>query len=243
MGYTKLIQFVNTTEVFFYEKKVYPPKQVVFKRKSCSGGFRSERSIRRARQSFFKLSKNHLDANEALPYFITLTYHNEYEVPPSFADSYKFLSSFFKRTKEIFGDHISYIAVPEYQERAFLHFHALVWGLPKSVENERTTRILQRCWLQGYTDVRPAVYKSDALAGYLAKYFTKAYGDGRFFNRKAYTSSRNLIRPTEKGSNDLARYISTFVEKDSLIDRQEYDTKFLGKVIKHTYKNTLLQQQ
>lgn len=236
MGYTKVIQFIETTEVYEYQRSIYP-KKYHRRRRARSGGFRSKRSIRRARSSFFKIAKNHLDANKALPFFLTLTYHNEYETPPSIADSYIYLGSFFRKAKALFGEHISYIAVPEYQTRGFIHFHALVWGLPDSVEEERTTRILQRLWCQGYTDVRRAVYKSDALAGYLAKYFTKAYADNRFFNKKAYTASRNIVRPSEKGSNIMSSFLSTFIEKDTLIDRTEYDTNFLGRVIKTVYRN------
>lgn len=236
MAYTKMVQFVDTIEVYEYSKSIYPKKHRKIIKRSSYPRRRSKRSVARAKKNFFNLVKNQLNSIEELPYIITLTYHNQYEAPPSLADSSLHFNSFFRKTKEIFGKHISYIAVPEYQERNYLHYHAMVWGLPKSIEEERTNRILQRCWLQGYVDVLATYNKSDALPGYLAKYFSKTYSDIRFYNRKTYTASRNINRPTETGFNGLSNFLSTFIEDSNLIDRVEYETMFLGRTVKTTYK-------
>jgi len=238
MGYTKIIRFVKTTEAYFYEKDVFRKSRAGVRRKRGTSGFRSKRSVDRAKKAFFRLCKNHYDALDQLPCFVTLTYHDQYEKSPSPQDSYRHCNAFWKRTKAHFGESLSYISVPEYQDRGFLHYHALVWGFPTSVGQERVTRILQRFWQQGYVDVRFANYKSDALPGYLAKYFTKAYSDVRMFNRKTYTTSRNLQRPTEIGSNAISYWLSTYIQRTGLIDKQEYGTRYLGRVIKLVISNT-----
>jgi len=237
MGYTKIIRFVKTTEAYFYEKDVYPKKRAGVNRRRRSAGYRSQRSIKRAKKAFFNLCKNHLDSFTELPCFITLTYHDQYEESPSLNDSYRHCNAFWKRAKEYFGKSISYISVPEYQTRGAVHYHALVWGFPASVREERATRLLQRAWRQGYCDVRFASYKSDALAGYLAKYFTKAYSDYRTFNRKTYTTSRNIQRPTEIGSNAISYWLSTYLQRGGLIDVQKYNTIHLGSVTKLVINN------
>lgn len=238
MGYTKIRQFVDITEIYLYEKKVYPTKMRRQRRRTDNViGFRSGRSIKRAKSTFFDLVRNQLYSIQELPVFLTLTYHNAYETPPSLDDSYRHLKSFFRKTKEVCGVDLSYIAVPEYQKRGFVHFHSLVWGLPDGFKQERTSRVLQRLWAQGYLDVRPAVYKSPALAGYLAKYFTKSYSDNRTFGRKAYTTSRNIKRPVEKGSNSLSNFIPFIVDKSSLQSVDSHATRWLGRCEKRIYNN------
>lgn len=238
MGYTKICQMSHLTIVTEYQKNVTEKRKTGSKRRpKGKAPYRSARSIKRARDAFFRLVDHNLHLYEDLPYFLTLTYHNEYETLPTLTEAYEHQQAFWTRVKKTVAPDIAYISVPEWQKRGAIHFHALVWNLPSSVRKERDSRILQRCWRQGYCDVRATLYKSPKLPGYLSKYLTKAKNDQRLGNRKAYTASRNIDRPREKGSNFLSDYLSTFVENEDLQKHTEYDTKWLGRATIRIYKN------
>lgn len=239
MGYTKIVQMSHVTIVTEYEKDVLSKRMSRRRKKRRSQPVRSSRSINRARVAFFNLVEHNLNIRDDLPWFLTLTYHNEYEVPVGLTTAYGHLQTFFSRVKRSVCRDITYIVVPEWQKRGAVHFHALVWGFPQSVEEEKHTRILQRLWEQGYLDVRRTVFRSPRLSGYLAKYLSKAKADARLGNRKAYTVSRNIERPREKGSNSLFTYLSTLLDFDTLSETYEYNTAWLGKAKVSKYKGVI----
>jgi len=239
MGYTKVRQMSHVTIVTEYEKNIIPRhKTGRKKRRKGTIPFRTARSIYRARGRFFDLVDHNLNLREDLPWFLTLTYHNEYDANRNLETAYRHLQAFWLRIKRSMGENIAYIAVPEWQKRGAIHFHCLVWGFPESFREERNTRFLQRCWQQGYCDVSRTLYKSPKLSGYLTKYLTKTKADKRLGNKKAYTASRNIERPREKGANYLSDYISTIVDLDTISKVIEYDTQWLGRARVTHYKGS-----
>lgn len=239
MGYTKIVQMAHQTIVTEYQKPVREHRHTPKRHKKGLNPVRSSRSIKRARLQFFRLVEHNLASRDELPWFLTLTYHDQYQELPDIETAYRHLGAFFARLKTSVAQDFAYLSVPEWQKRGAIHFHALVWGLPESTRKERSTRFLQRCWQQGYCDVRRALYKSPKLAGYLAKYLSKAKADQRLGNRKAYTASRNIERPREKGSNSMSSFISTLVDETELTKISQYETMWLGRaeIRIYTHKN------
>jgi len=239
MGYTKILQIADRTVVTQYQRNVPESKgyRASNRSKRNSTPYRSTRSIKRASRAFFDLVEHNLYLHEDLPNLLTLTYHDEYENYPELDVAYKHLQAFYTRVKKTVAPNLTYLSVPEWQKRGAVHFHCLVWGLGKSVREERVTRILQRLWGQGYCDVSSTYNKSSALSGYLTKYLSKAKSDIRLGNRKAYTASRNIERPREKGSNFLSDLLSTFIDDTDLSQTYTYDTKWLGRADVKVYKN------
>jgi len=194
---------------------------------------RSKRSIQRAKACFFRLVAANLSGTEK-PTFVTLTCYYDLDVPVA----YVALQEFFKRLAKKHGKGFRYIAVPEWQKRGNLHFHALVWGLdPNVAETERSTRNIQRCWARGFCDVRPVEYNGLGIAGYMAKYLAKGLEDSRLANRRAYTCSRNVFRPTAYGSNALAYEVDDYIPIDyGIFQQNRYNVPYLGECVHTVYE-------
>jgi len=250
MGYTKVIQSGDYIELYQYKKPRYDDisqhertprrnsrKSLAYYMANPSKVFRSDSSIKRGKAAFFRLVATNLQGDEK-PGLITLTLTQEFCITLG----YKFLREFFKRLKKVKGDHIRYIAVPEWQPvSGFLHFHCLVWGLAEDdkvwQENERDRRNYQRLWLRGYADVCPGYDSSLALAGYMAKYMAESSDDKRLFNLRSYTTSGNIKRPLSAASNAMDDYLDMIIPTDAALQKiQSYETMWLGRCDYKQYK-------
>ncbi len=101
-----------------------------------------------------------------------------------------------------------YVAIEEYQKRGALHYHLLVGnttaeelGLADSGKKVRKGRLKGQPiynvtkWRYGFSTVTK-IFDTEAVKYYLSKYLTKGQADPRFFGKKRYFTSRNIIRPT-----------------------------------------------
>lgn len=244
MGYARIVQYGDITELYEYEKDHVSTARTRYKSELEKKRDRerrkqwvpkSEYSIRRAKTQFFKICSEAL-YTKGVPMFITLTNHED---DVSVDAGYKHIRQFKDNVKNKMGKAISYIAVPEWQKKGRLHYHLLVWGLcPKEAETERSTRNLQRLYGKGFVDVRMAYDSSPKLASYFAKYFTKAYTERRLSNKKAYTTSRTIDKPRTYGSNAF-NAVSDLIIPDAtcIIKIDTYNTKYLGRCSLTKYKN------
>jgi len=245
--YTKVVQFGNTTLVYRYDRELVRKKSC-FSKKNKIKRLRSKKSILRSTQNFYRLINHNVYNHSDLPVMMTFTTFEDI----SLDDGYRALSAFFARLKAYYAKSIqkqqsesikgltlSYISVPEWQKKSgFLHYHALVWGLPKvDCSQERSTRLFQRFWRRGYVDVRFTTYKSPRLSGYLAKYFSKSQEDRRTYGRRSYSSSRNIFKPYEVGSNSLAHYLQHIIDENQLEKKFKYNTLWLGQCELSVYTN------
>ena len=131
-----------------------------------------------------------------------------------------------------------YIAVPEFQTRGAVHFHALFWGLPSCLfDTERATRLVAGLWGHGFVYMK-MTDGNERLSSYLAKYMAKSFIDHRLMNQKAYVCSRNLKRPQIQGGISnfgmdvlLEEFGATTPETD-----KSYDTHWLGTARHRIYK-------
>lgn len=242
-GYVKIVQSGETLEVYEYMKKLNVDRQKrnysrnKRKAKTANGygtltKYRSRRSIQRARQSFFRLVSANL-SQDTLPTFATFTFYESISIDIA----YRCLNDFFKEVRRLYSD-VRYIAVPEWQKRGTIHFHALVWGLPANdVKRERRTRNYQRLWARGYLDFRIADNRSQAIAGYMVKYLVKGLEDSRLANQRAFSASRNIERPSSTGSNTLFDYKDMIIPEDKeLVKASSYATLWLGTCEYRNYK-------
>jgi len=238
MGYTRIVQYADVTEVYEYEKDYInrsrgrsSSKLEKKRRKERANMYipKSKFSINQAKRRFFQICSEALYTRGA-PHLITLTNH---ENDVSIIEGYRNIYAFKKAIANQMGVTIAYIAVPEYQKKGRLHFHLLVWGLlgqAISEETERDTRRLQRLYGKGFLDVRLSYDNSPKLASYFAKYFTKTYTDSNRKGAKAYTTSRGIVKPRTYGSNAFDAYRDLIVPDDSCINSVvQYNTKYLGR--------------
>lgn len=255
MGYTKINQFGDVTEIYEYEndlkrkpgvdalrasrlisgpdnskatvsnvrKERAKKQRAESKRKGIYK--RSESSIRRSRNNFFRLV-HHNNYHSLSITFITLTLIDDV----NYRQATRYVSDFFSRVRGAYPEvPLSYISVPEITKKGRFHFHLLVYDLPPgTAERERKTRNFQRLWQRGYVDLVPATYRSKGIAGYMAKYMAKAIGDEKYETTRGYNCSRNIKKIRSAGSNAFD-YYDTLVDVDnSTIETNSFEVPFLG---------------
>ena len=174
----------------------FPNVKVTFRRKErdttrrlSEAKTRNEASVRRARTQVRRLTEaNVRQWGNYKPIFSTLTQKENIE---SLITSNRRFSLFVKRLSYAVGHDLKYVAVPEFQKRGSVHYHIIFFNLPYIDVHK-----FEKVWGFGMTNIQ-VIKKIDRTGHYLAKYFTKAVKDPRLFQKKAYFSSRGLLRPVD----------------------------------------------
>jgi len=224
---------------------------------------RRKDNLSRSKKDFVRLVRANLEATD-LPAFLTLT-ANETEPARVMYDALKLfwrrlavhapklryiaVPEFQERGTLHFHvlvwglpDALIYDETPWYWRRRSKHKRSVIdwmqWCERKGFDHKssRGTRNLQRLWVRGFCDIRPARDASSAIAFYMAKYMSKAMQDKRLVGQKAYTSSRNVMRPLQIAGNGVGPDISVMLEHfghgDSMKTiAREYDTLWLGRCL------------
>jgi hypothetical protein len=257
MGYCKIIQFGDTTEIYEYENtiKSRPPDRAKAERlanpqsnnaplksfdlakkrskslrlQSKAKGIykRSDASIKRSKNNFFRLC-HHNNCLATTIHFVTLTF--QHDIPYKTANRY--VKEFFRRIQTHKSEiSISYISVSELTKKGRFHFHLLVYNLPpETAVSERETRNFQRLFRRGFVDISLASYTSTGIAGYMAKYMAKSITSLSNETTRGYTSSRNIGKFTSAGSNQLSEYSSLIIPSEDIeeIHKTTYNVPYLG---------------
>jgi len=251
MGYNKLVAYGETIELYEYEKNLN-----ILGRKSNRGtnrdcvsvlapdgadsqlakkAIKRQDNARRATVAFRRLVSANLGGIER-PILVTLTYA---ENITSLRQGYEDFATFVQNARYKFGRAFRYIAVPEFQRRGAVHFHALFWGLPsETLEFERASRVVAGLWGKGYVYLKPTD-GNDRLSGYLSKYMSKAFVEPQLANRKAYVCSKNIVRPIElKGFSPAWPVTDDWIGDLSPCKEKTFMTKWLGKGRYRLYKTS-----
>lgn len=228
MAYTKVIRSGNLIEIYEYSRTPATRYRKIQRKESPRKRFskttpRREDAIRRASKSFRRIVRANLVGDEA-PALLTLTMYSILSVEASFRELTRFLS----RCRREFGGGWRAIFVPEFQKRGAVHFHGLIWGLGHEIEKERTTRNFQRFWLRGFCDCLPTD-GHPKLAGYLSKYMSKGMSDIRLNGKKAYTATRNIMRPMSVSSTSRNLEEDLDIHTLSPAHAHQFDTLWLGR--------------
>lgn len=260
MGYVRLIQSGNVTEVYRYERDISLRKRRrskdSYRKRSSQTHARREDNIRRTRRDFQRIVRSNLTGTEN-PQLFTFTMHQIL----SHRTSSRIFSDFIKRLRRLKGAGFRYIGVPEFQKRGAVHWHVMFWDLPEYYackgawhkkgnrwvfehrceagrQCERRTRRISRLWLHGFVD-GVVTDGSPKLAGYLGKYMSKAMWDIRLGGKRAYNVSRNCLRPmsvassSEFGISVLDEFV---ISGDNLLRERSYVTKWMGRVNYQYYR-------
>ena len=243
MGYTKVVQFGNVTEIYEYEKNRADYKErhisALTKKRNKKAlqqlkdrGLykRKKASILKSTQNFFRLCHHNNCLAETI-HFLTLTF--AYDL--TYKTACRHVARFMERVKETHHQvPIRYISVVEFTKKKRYHFHLLVYNLPtEETSRERETRNFQRLFERGYVDLCHASYTSKGIAGYMAKYMAKALQDEKFGTARVYNTSRNIEKVRSKGSNTLNTYLDLIVPTENIekTENREYDVPYLGKCL------------
>lgn len=193
----------NVVELYEYEKSPIPKKKVIktrSRRVEVKGRPRALRNVKRAKVQFRRLVRATLDIGK--PAFVTLTMADISDIGQAYRD----FSLFGGRMRKVFGSSVAWIAVPEYQARGAVHFHALIWGLPRDV-------IFNESPFESYIGNR----RGRALVNFIS--FCEEHG----YDPHLASGSRALqslwrrgwcdISPTD-GSPKLASYLAKYMLKE-----------------------------
>jgi hypothetical protein len=233
MSYTKIIKYGDNLEIYQYEHPPMPHRRGVRdpeKEKPTEDEKYEKRqdNIYQTKRNFQKLVLANLGKEKPLPLLLSLTYaENMQDITVAYRD-YK---SFVQALKYKFGKDFKYIAVPEFQKRGAVHFHALFWGLPKNINraNEIKNRTIAKIWGHGFVDIKDTD-GDQKISGYLAKYMAKAFTDKKLKNQKAYVSSWNVERPVVESDTSALYFLFKYTNENDLpIVDKEYLTRWLGK--------------
>lgn len=257
MGYIKTITYGDTVEIYQYEKNITHNgrRGKKFRNSHYDANLDShvEDRVRSAEQKQEKRKDNArrtsmvfrrlVSANlgqSSCPLLVSLTYAENFT---EIGLAHKDFNSFARSVRDQFGKGVSYVAVPEFQKRGAIHFHALFWGLDSSelAKTERRTRLVARLWGKGFVDL-VATDGDYKIAGYLAKYMAKTFCDSRLQSKKAYIASRNIKRPVVEKNAFLEPLFMGGLQDipdlstAELVIEKEYDTVWLGKGRYQLYK-------
>ena len=225
----KAILYGNKIEVFDYKKiQVSFKDSRIFHRKNLKTE-RSQSSINRARNNLFRLIDSNVNRHgKYSAVFVTLTFkENKTDLKPCNQE----FKLFIKRLNYRLDTKLKYVTVPEWQKRGAVHYHCVFFNLPFLNKLE-----LESIWGHGFTNIQ-LVKNSTAMAGYLAKYFSKACSDPRLYGQRAYMTSRGLFRPIEVyGGHEVDNVTESATIKKEIV--QEFKTYQHTKIITQKYADT-----
>lgn len=204
----------------------------------------TEANVSRARTRIRRL----VNSNSELNNFLTLTYNRSMT---DFEGSNLFFENFIKRVRRIMPD-FKYLAVPEFQKDndyygrpkphgGNIHYHLLCnWPLPEFSKNPQIAELEMQAfekdfedkiWLGGFCDFRE-ITNIDNVGAYVCKYLGKANFDKRFFGKKKFFYSRNLVKPLVVDKLCEVLEMLDFFCLKSLTERfkMTFDSKYFGAV-------------
>jgi len=168
------------------------------------------------------------------PVFLTFTFaENVCDVPTA----NKHFSDFIERLNYAFSKRHLYLAIVEFQKRGAVHYHCIFFNMAPEVEDrERAERTVAKLWGHGFVDIE-RIRSARRVAPYVCKYLDKAVHDKRLLGKKAFFTSRGLLRP--RLIRDEKR-IDKFLAQSKLVleHEVEYDSTHYQKVSYKTYART-----
>ena len=137
---------------------------------------------------------------------------------------------FIKRLKYQYND-FKYLAVVEFQKRGAIHYHMLSdFGYIEQTD-------LEKIWNNGFVWIRDLLTANkgrpvDNVGAYIVKYMNKNVIDKRLMGKKAYFTSRNLVR-TEVVYEDINLVdclIKYNLDRENLVYENNFMSKENGRV-------------
>jgi len=130
---------------------------------------------------------------------------------------------------------LKYIAVVEFMPSQRVHYHFL--SNTKFIDNNTPVggiSVFANLWGQGFVKTNK-IYRTDSLGAYVSKYLYKDFADDRLVGRKAYFTSRELIRPQIFGTGMHSVFPEVLEAVDlknaKLLYESEWTAQYQGQVL------------
>ncbi len=179
-----------------------------------------------------------VNCNDDMGCFLSLTYKDSHY--QDFEKSNAFFENFIKRIRRLYPD-FKYLAVPEFQGDYYygtkikkenggnIHYHLICNYDLKSLDFSNDKQIKnfedffgKKIWQGGFCNFKK-IKDIDNVGAYVCKYLGKENFDKRFFGKKKFFYSRNLLKPV---------LVDKLVEVLALLDF--FDLKLLSKKFEMT---------
>lgn len=221
VAYHTLKVYPDNTEK--YTVKVGKDLSLIEKSTREKSAYTTFANSRRSARRVYSEVKDICDCNK-FEWFITLTFTSDEDIVYNRKDD-NLVRSLYQKwrkdVKEMFPDMI-YIAVPEYHQKGGLHFHLLVGNIDEldlKLQFAKTSICMGQvidiynvnCWKFGYSTASKIVCP-ERCNYYVMKYITKGDTDTRFFGKKRYYCSHNLVRPQMIKYKYEANYQTSTIE-------------------------------
>jgi len=185
----KLVISGDFVEHYQYEKnyfvgfpRLFSPTRFLRAKTTPQERIRAD-NVRRTRQKVRRL----INSNKDLLKFMTLTFDDPVI---DLASGNKLFDVFIKKMRRLYPD-LKYIAVPEFQKKSKkLHYHLLT-NIKEYISNDY---LADELWQNGYAWLRET-YNIDNLGAYVSKYLSKEIFDERYFKKRKFLYSFNLLKP------------------------------------------------
>jgi hypothetical protein len=167
------------------------------------------------------------------PEFVTLTFkENMQDLDLGNRHFSKFIQRFnhylYGKQRQV----IRYVAVPEFQSRGAVHYHALFFDLPyiKNVYD-----VLRKLWPYGAINLQ-SVKNIDYIASYVCKYMVKSSSDIRLIRRKSFFQSNNLLKPVVSKNDDVNIPFINQLPNEFKVYEKKFDDAYKNKVEYRKYE-------
>ncbi len=234
----KLVIFGKYHEVYKYMKpqKTNYTKKVEKGQKRTREGKRAGFSLSRTRNTVRRLVAANFDAKNDT--FLTLTFAENMQDLDLANKMFKaFIRSLRAHLKTSHGEKIArdfkYLAVIEFQKRGAIHYHVILGDVPFL-----PFEVLNPMWPHGWFKLN-RIQHVRSIGAYVSKYLYKDVSDTRLRGKRAYQTSRNLIRPfviTEK--NAIREVLSNVQRSAKLLRKGTFDNDFTGRVYYRQYERS-----
>lgn len=209
--YQNIIDEYNSINSLITDSKIERKKRILEGKLHSRNLDNVRRSVYRARQEVEDIAK----CND-FKWFITLTFDKS-KINRKNDEATRCAWSRFAFYLHKNFPYLYYLCVPEYHDKGGLHFHLLVGGVTAAElglqhavysKGEKAGQLMYvtkgknigvpiynvGAWSLGWSTATE-IQNVDAAKHYVAKYITKQACDDRFFNKKRYYVSRNIVRP------------------------------------------------
>jgi len=187
---------------------------------------RADQNRSRAVDNVYKLvMANHGAYGKCKTTFMTLTFAEN--VTDLRWANYEF-TKFIQRLRYETKLDVQYVAVAEFQERGAIHYHLIIFNIPRGWTAAR----IEIVWGHGRLEWRK-LYKARNAAAYITKYIVKAQDTLYKKNIRGYFTSRGLIRPQVVFTMSLDNIADW--SRLHVLTEQQYETSYCGTIVKKTY--------
>lgn len=231
----KLVVFGDYFEVYKYSK-TQKSNFVKISREKKPKKIKNERmafSINRTRNTVRRLVSGNFHNRDR---FVTLTFAENLQdvgiANTCFKQFIRYIRHYLISQGDFPIENFKYLAVIEFQKRGAIHFH-LIMSCPFIPDD-----IMKIAWSYGFFKVNVTEHVEN-IGAYVSKYLYKDLDDPRLRGKKAYQTSRNLIRPLELvEQNSVRTFLSNVRGLYKVQKKGTFDNDWTGRVYFRQYKRS-----